>query len=200
MPPFAPSIDTRALSSHSRLLIPCRDVCEWRYADGSTTLFGEEMTLQATALVLLLAGFSFAKEGHSGQSVVELPRPNSGTFTTEEAEARKIEILSNKPTGKIIPWKNPFSGFSIHIHSDDSITVYGSSGRFVIELEKGNELTKQSVHEVRKLAESILLFGNPAGILITSDRPLKESKVIADVLAATFVPSIQLFYATTSEQ
>lgn len=167
------------------------------------------MIRQAIALALLLGASSFAEDTEAGHNVVELPRPNSGKFTTAEAEARKPEILSNKPTGKLVSWKKPYRGFNIHVHRDDSITVYGSpldlialeSGK-VIALESGKELTKQSAREVRKLARSINPFGggNPAGILVTSDRPLKESKVFADVLPAVFIPGIQLFYVTNSEQ
>ena len=158
------------------------------------------MNRHTFALALLLVGASFAEDADSVHNIVELPRPNSGTFTTEEAEVHKSETLSNKPTGKLVSWKNPYSGLSIHIHQDDSITVYGSTGLGVLVLETGKELTKQSARDVGQLARSIPLYGNPAGVLITSDRPLKESKVIGDVLAALFVPSIQLFYANNSEQ
>ncbi|MEP4078288.1 hypothetical protein [Haloferula sp.] len=159
------------------------------------------MIRQTIALALLLGGASFAEETEAGHNVVKLPRPNSGKFTTAEAEARKSEILSNKPTGKLVSWKKPYRGFNIHLHLDDSITVYGSP-LDLIALERGKELTKQSAREVRKLARSINPFGggNPAGILVTSDRPLKESKAFADVLPAVFIPGIQLFYVTNSEQ
>jgi hypothetical protein len=125
------------------------------------------MKCQVIALVLLVLGVSFAEDtDQTGHSVVELPRPNSGTFSTEQAENRKSEILSNEPTGKLVGWENPYNGFSIHIHRDDSITIYGSSGTMKIILEKEKELATQSVAEVKKMARSIPSFGgNPAGIL-----------------------------------
>jgi len=36
--------------------------------------------------------------GKDFSKIVELPRPNSGTFSVEQAEARKLEVLANTPT------------------------------------------------------------------------------------------------------
>ena len=119
---------------------------------------------------------------------------------TKEAEARKLEILSSKPTSMLKAWKNPFNGFSIHVHRDDRISVYGSSGLMILALEKGKVLERQSGADVKKLLKSIPLYGNPTGVLITSDQPLKESKIFRSLLESAFVPSIQLFYTTGSEQ
>ena len=146
-------------------------------------------------LAPILIGVLAAGSVRGGDSVAELPRPNSGTFTFEQAEKREGEILSNRPTMMIRSWKNPYSGFSIHIHQDDSITVYGYSGLGVLAVggtEK--ELNRLSVADVTRMADAIPLSGNPAGILITSDTPLRQSKNIHKILEEIFVPSIQIFY------
>jgi hypothetical protein len=99
----------------------------------------------------------------------------------------------------MMAWKNPYNGFSIHVHEDDSLTIYGSSGLMTLRIEEKKKLIKQSVDDVKKMADAIPLYGNPAGILITSDMPLKRSKSIHKLLDKLFVPSIQLFYVNNSE-
>ena len=148
---------------------------------------------------IMLAAIASAVAGEKpALLIVELPRPNSGTFSFEQAEARKSEILSNTPTSKLENWKNPYVGFCIHIAKDDSVTLYGHLLKALPEYREPR--TRQSVADIRKAAEDLPLAGNPAGILITSDLPLKDSKTINEVLKVLFVPSIQLFYAHISEQ
>jgi hypothetical protein len=141
---------------------------------------------------LLLGSLSARAAEQPPSPIVELPRPNSGTFTFAEAEARKLEILSNAPTQKLENWKSPTMGFCIHIGKDDSLTVYN---HFMKDILKEAADGRQTVAGVKTLSTLLPLGGNPAGILITSDLPLKESKVIHEVLKVLFVPSVQLFYA-----
>jgi hypothetical protein len=149
-------------------------------------------------LTLLLVVFGCQKQSRAPLPiVVELPRPNSGTFSFAQAEARKSEILSNAPTSTLENWKNPYMGFCIHIGKDDSLTVYGHWLKGFPEYSKPR--MNQSVIEFKKLADELPLAGNPAGVLITSDQPLKDSKVIHEILKVLFVPSVQLFYARSSE-
>src|SRR5262245_5173839 len=55
--------------------------------------------MKPLALILtLLLAISSARGGEKkSPSVVELPRPNSGAFSFQQAEARKSEILSIRP-------------------------------------------------------------------------------------------------------
>jgi hypothetical protein len=146
----------------------------------------------------MVASFRIKKKDKKpAVNIVELPRPNSGTFSFKQAEARKSEILSNAPTPPLKEWKNPYLGFCIHINKDESITVYNRRLKGLNENKKSVE--KTSVAEIKKMVKEMPLQGNPAGILITSDVPLKNSKVIREVLDALFVPSVQLFYAHQSE-
>ena len=112
-----------------------------------------------------------------------------------QADVRKSEIFSNEPTPKLEAWKNPYIGFCVHVHQNDMLTVYG---HWMGVLHR-NQQTTRTVAEIKQMAAEIPLYGNPAGILITSDVPLRESKVFPELLNAFFTPSIQLFYARRSE-
>jgi hypothetical protein len=151
----------------------------------------------ALTLMLLLAISSVSGGEKQTPSVVELPRPNSGAFSFQQAEARKSEILFNTPTSKLENWKNPYMGFCVHVGKDDSLTVYGHWMKRVPEYSKPR--TGQSAADIKKLAGELPLEGNPAGVLITSDLPLKNSKAMRELLNVLFVPSVQLFYARSSE-
>jgi hypothetical protein len=149
------------------------------------------------ALVMLLVS-SIASAGEGlVPVVVELPRPNSGTFSSAQAEARMSEILSNAPTPKLENWRNPYTGFSIHISKDDSLTVYGHWLKLFPEYSKPRP--SQSVAEIKKLVDELPLVGNPAGVLITSDAQLVNSKRIREILKLLFVPSVQLFYVKSAQ-
>jgi hypothetical protein len=152
----------------------------------------------ALTIIMLAAIASTIAGEKSAPMIVELPRPNSGIYSLAQAEARKSEILSNAPTSKLENWRNPYMGFCIHIAKDDSVTIYGHSLKALPEYREPRR--RQSVADIRKAAEELPLFGNPAGILVTSDLLLKDSKTIHQVLKVLFVPSIQLFYARNSEQ
>ncbi|MFK5924118.1 MAG: hypothetical protein QM496_18220 [Verrucomicrobiota bacterium] len=104
-----------------------------------------------------------------------------------------IMLLSNKPTEMLTSWDNPYNGFSIHIHKNEHITIYG-----LLLLTKGlpdkkTRPMKRSINEVKKMADALHLFGNPGGIFIASEGSLKNSKVIHELLKEIFVPSIQIF-------
>jgi hypothetical protein len=156
--------------------------------------FGRSLRMKTCTLfaILLLAAASGVAAEKPVFTIIELPRPNSGTFSFEQAETRKSEILTNVPTPKQEDWKNPYWGFCIHIEKDDSLTVYGHSMK---EFPRYKSLTRQTAADIKRLATELPLGGNPGGVLITSDVPLKDSKAIQTVLKVLFVPSIQLFYA-----
>ena len=151
------------------------------------------MFMKPLALIaaLLLVIHPVNARENASVSVVELLRPNSATFSIGQADVRKSEILSNEPTPKLEGWKNPYTGFCVHVHQNDKLTVYGHWG----SAAQLNQQTIRTVTEIKQMAAEIPLYGNPAGILITSDVPLRESKVFPELLNAFFTPSIQLFYA-----
>jgi hypothetical protein len=94
-------------------------------------------------------------------------------------------------------WKNPYMGFCIHIAKDDRITVYNHSLKTLPDYNKPRP--DQSVAEIKKLVDGLPLAGNPAGVLITSDAPLSDSKTVHKILELLFVPSVQLFYVKSNE-
>ena len=156
------------------------------------------MRLRALFIGPLLVAVLTATAGEKPPvSIVELPRPNSGTFSFAQAEARKSEILSNAPSPRLDDWKNPYMGFCIHIAQNDSITVYNHWLKGIPDYSRPRP--DQTVAELKKLIDELPLEGNPAGVLITSDAPLKDSKTIHEILRVLFVPSVQVFYARSSE-
>jgi len=157
--------------------------------------------------LILFASVCLAEET-SNFNIVELPRPNSGTFSTTEAEKRKPEIFSNHPTDFLRKWVHPTAGFSVHLNKDDTVTIYNHWMRKLAEVQEFKdspkatkffsdlELRRDQSLEDLKLALSMLpLFGNQASILITSDQSLTGSKRIHEILEALFIPTVQIFYA-----
>jgi hypothetical protein len=124
--------------------------------------------------------------------VLELPCPNSGKFTFEEAGAKKYLILSNTPSKPLADWKNPFMGFAVHVNANDTFTVYSLN---TWHSSEGVHTNKPfTVAGIKELVLNSPQLGNPHGILITSDRSLSESKTFPALLDALFEPYIQLFY------
>jgi hypothetical protein len=136
-------------------------------------------------LVLTIALFAGCASRPSG--VVELPRPNSGTFTLAQAKARRSEIYSLAQSGMKTDWKNPYMGFCVHITRDDEVVVYGTFFPFT-------RSGKMSVQELEKVVTDHPLEGNPLGVLITSERHPHSSLTLPRVAELLFRPSIQVFY------
>lgn len=84
----------------------------------------ESRTRNRVTLVLIVVLFVSCVSPSA--TVVELPRPNSGTFTFAQAEARKLDIYSLAQSRMKTDWKNPYMGFSVHITRDDEVVVYDS--------------------------------------------------------------------------
>jgi hypothetical protein len=139
------------------------------------------------SIAFVLAIALFAGCASRSPTVVELPRPNSGTFTFAQAEARKSEIYSLAQSGMKTDWKNPYMGFCVHITRDDEVVVYGSFFPFT-------RSGKMSVQELEKVVTDHPLAGNPLGVLITSERDPHSSAVLPRVAELLFRPSIQIFY------
>ena len=142
-------------------------------------------TVLSTVLALAIA--LFAGCATRQPAVVELPRPNSGTFTLAQAEARKSEIYSLSQTGMRPEWKNPYMGFCVHITRDDEVVVYGPVLPFT-------RTGRMSVQELGSVATNHPLYGNPLGVLITSERDPRSSVTLPRVVELLFKPSVQIFY------
>ena len=132
--------------------------------------------------------------------VVELPRPNSGTFTFEEAQLRRSEILKMSPSGMLYEWQNPLVGFCIHIDAPGVLTVYNSSPCYLPgETRHGREPHVLSgANDLRDVVESYSRFqyGNPLGVLVTATNGGASTDLLR-VVSEIFVPSIQIYYLKT---
>ena len=140
--------------------------------------------------------------------VVQLPRPNSGTFSYEKAEKRKDEIYDMQLSPKYFEWKNPTTGGAIHINQQDEIEVYqftmgmmylgkgidenGDSIVFVDNASKDTSIVVKK--EDLKHHVGGIGLGNPASVLITSEYDLKKSKSIKMILDEVFEPATQIYY------
>ena len=147
------------------------------------------MNYIALALAALLAS---GCKGVS-PSVVQLPRPNSGEFTFKQAEARRSEIYSLGQSGMKTGWKNPYTGFGVHITRDDEIVVYNGTFAFLGE-------GKMSVSQFKELLSKYtgMLNGNPLGVLITSEREPSHSPTLSEVVDLLFKPYVQVFYSKST--
>jgi hypothetical protein len=139
---------------------------------------------------------------------LQLPRPNSGTYTFEEAKNRKGEIYDMQLSVKYFDWKNPTTGGAIHINENDEIEIYQFT-MGMMYLGKGVDEKGDSVVFVDKAPKDTSFvvkkgdikhhvggvgFGNPASVLITSEYELKESKSLELILDEVFEPATQIYY------
>ena len=137
------------------------------------------------SLQLFAQNFNFKTD-----KIVELPRPNSGTYTFEEAGKRKDEIYKIKLTKKYKTWKNPYSGGSVHINAKDEVEVYNCHIFFQKPKTFSQKINPDKVLDF----VSGFTSGNPSGVLITSEIDLKKSKSFKILMKKLFIPSVQIFY------
>lgn len=122
--------------------------------------------------------------------IVQLPRPNSGAYSYDEAEKRKGEIYDMQLTSKYFEWNNPTTGGAVHINQQDEIEVYQSTMSFFGPNDTSFVVKKEELtHYVGGIGS-----GNPASVLITSEYDLNKSKSIDVILAELFEPGTQLYY------
>ena len=139
------------------------------------------------SMILALAIVFFAGCASSPPAVVELPRPNSGTFTFTQAEARKSEIYSLAQSPMKTDWKNPYLGFSVHIAREDAVVVYRGTFPFI-------RSGKMSVPELEGVLTNHPAYGNPLGVLVTCERDPRSSSTLSRVVDLLFKPYVQIFY------
>ncbi|MCG8574801.1 MAG: hypothetical protein MI810_07950 [Flavobacteriales bacterium] len=140
--------------------------------------------------------------------IVQLPRPNSGTFSFEEAENRKGEIYDMQLSVKHFDWENPTSGGALHINQNDEIEVYqftmglmylgtglDENGDSVVYVDQAPKDTSFVIdaQDIKYHVGGIGL-GNPASVLITSEFDLKKSNALEMILEEVFEPGTQIYY------
>ena len=138
---------------------------------------------------------------------VQLPRPNSGTFSFEEAGKHKDEIYDMEPSVKYFNWENPTTGGALHINKNDEIEVYQfTMGMMYAGSGEENGEPAVYVHEAPTDTFFVIKpedinhhvggigFGNPASVLITSEYNLQESKSLELIMNEVYWPATQIFY------
>ena len=151
---------------------------------------GKKMKVKISfAIFLIIIIWTFRA---NAQVIIELPRPNSGSYSFEQAEIHRQEIYEMTPTDMIEEWENTYFGFCVHITDSDHILIYNS---FLGEGE-------MSLEELNCLLNEYLSFleGNPLGVLITSSVYPNQSNVFTDVLDMLFKPYVQIFYLKNLKQ
>ncbi len=140
-------------------------------------------------------------------TLTELPRPNSGTYSFEEADKHKNEIYDMSLTAKYTNWKNPTSGGAIHINKNDEIEVYQftfgiwigydtlSTGE-VASMIKPAPKDTTAIVQAKDLNQYVggVGFGNPASVLITTEYDPKKSQALRAILNEVYEPATQIYY------
>jgi hypothetical protein len=125
-------------------------------------------------------------------TITEVPRPNSGTYTTEEATKLLPKTMSrSQAVDAKIPivaeWKNPTHGFRVHIKANNDIDVvdwFGAKKSGMAGLKSALDLSEA------------MLRGNPMSVLLTSETNGWQSDKEQQILKMLFRPSIQLYIVT----
>ncbi len=153
------------------------------------------MKIKLLALAVMLVG-SCQPTDSNPPMVVELPRPNSGQFTSEQAENRKAEIYGLVPSEVMLDWENPYAGFCVHVTDGDELIVYnGSLLSKMPDQDEGNGVRLQQLSQLQTIVDTHMgfVFGNPIGVLITSSGG-GASAILPDLVDMLFRPSIQIYY------
>ena len=144
--------------------------------------------------VMLVVGCASPERRLAGASklaVMELPRPNSGRFSFEEAGARKEEIYDLTPSGMLADFDFPYGGFSLHITAEDGILQYGGTMHRSGMQGRPYPVTMLDVNVMLTLGG---MSSNPTGVLITSEREPRDSATLLKLMDLLFTPPVQLFY------
>lgn len=159
---------------------------------GTTTQMQIAKNVALALTILLLAGCATTP-----LSVVELPRPNSGEFTTAQAAARRAEIYSLARSGMKADWRGPSSGFNVHITRDDDVIVYAGSWQKIVDGKwQTDSPRKIGVAELKAVLVDYenRIISAPLSILITTEREPRTSLALKRMIEMFFEPWVQIYY------
>ena len=121
-------------------------------------------------------------------TVYEVPRPNSGTFSTAQATALLPKAMK-RSTGighqhdMVQGWNGPTQSIRVHVQRDGTVRTTD----FFNDEHFGLDAIQQSI-------DSVPRWGNAVSVLLTSDTDgwddLQEKR---DVLNVLFTPSVQIY-------
>ena len=125
-------------------------------------------------------------------TIIEIPRPNSGTYTTEEATTLLPKTIArsraiNPKSALVAGWKNPTHGFRVHLTANNDIETVNFFG----EKQSGMDGLTQAL----QLSEG-MQYGNPLSVLLTSETDGWQTAKEQQILETLFRPSIQLYIVT----
>jgi hypothetical protein len=125
-------------------------------------------------------------------TITEIPRPNSGTYTTEEATTLLPKTVARSraigaSSALVAGWKNPTHGFRVHVTAKNDIETVNIFG----EKRSGMDGLKSAL----ALSEA-MQHGNPFSVLLTSETDGWQTEKQQPILGMLFRPSIQLYIVT----
>jgi hypothetical protein len=150
-----------------------------------------------TAWLLWRSGvFDIANARISGDvrelTITEIPRPNSPTYTKEEATTLLPKKMARSraidPSSALVAgWKNPTHGFRVHVTATNDIETVNWFG----EKQSGMAGLKSAL----TLSEA-MQHGNPLSVLLTAETDGWQTETQKQILGMLFRPGIQLYIVT----
>lgn len=123
----------------------------------------------------------------SPTSIVAVPRPNSGRYSTEEATKllpgfleRSTPVLSTDPV--VTRWKSPTQGIRVHVAADDTVEIIDYLGRKLV-----------GVDSIESALDSTITYGNERSVLLASEVAGWETPTKRTAVELLFQPSVQIY-------
>ncbi len=116
-----------------------------------------------------------------------MPRPNSGTFSTDEAITLLPQFLQRstpiQKTDKIVAqWQSPTQGIRIHVTADETVEIIDYLGRNLTGLDS-----------IDDALDSTMTYGNQRSVLLTSEVAGWDSVTKTALIDILFQPSVQIY-------
>jgi hypothetical protein len=158
--------------------------------------------MRDTVLILLLGVFggflgaaSAQEKAKRNLTIIEVPRPNSGQHTTEEATKLLPKTMAtcravDSKNALVAGWKDQPQAFRVHVTAKNEVEVVDRRGF----KKSGMDGLKAAL----ELSESTQL-SNPISVLLTAETDGWRSDVQQAILKTLFKPSIQLHIVTESD-
>lgn len=126
--------------------------------------------------------------------IFEVPRPNSGRFSTEEATAlmpeafqRSAAIQKSDPI--VTNWKAPTQSIRIHLTADETVEIVDFFG-----------MEQVGVDSIDAAIASTCTDGNASSVLLTSETEGWDSPTKKAIIEILFQPSVQIYLVGKSDR
>ncbi|QDV26967.1 hypothetical protein [Aureliella helgolandensis] len=123
-------------------------------------------------------------------SIVAVPRPNSGQFSTDLATKLLPEFLAKSVAvsamdNVVTGWKSPTQGIRIHVSAEDTVHIVDYLG-----------VASVGLGTIPDALNSTMTLGNERSVLLTSDTTGWETPTKQKVVEVLFQPSVQIYIAS----